>query len=190
MITQRFKSKFTAWNSKANGQFMGLTHLLSAISDNLHEREGELKMIEIGSYMGESTMMFASTGLFDEIHVIEPHTGEEEFNEENDYTWDFIKKEFKTNLRFFDNIIHHKNFSQHISNNFDDNDYDFVYIDANHTYENVKIDIELYLPKLKKGGIIAGHDYHEVWPGVMKAVDETVGQPDNILWDTSWFKVL
>ena len=99
MITQRFKSKFTAWNSKANGQFMGLTHLLSAISDNLHEREGELKMIEIGSYMGESTMMFASTGLFDEIHEIEPHTGEEEFNEENDYTWDFIKKEFKTNLR-------------------------------------------------------------------------------------------
>ena len=28
MITQRFKSKFKAWNSKANGQFMGLTHLL------------------------------------------------------------------------------------------------------------------------------------------------------------------
>ena len=50
--------------------------------------------------------------LFDEIHVIEPHKGEEEFNDDNDYTWDFIKKEFKTNLRFFDNIIHHKNFSQ------------------------------------------------------------------------------
>ena len=31
------------------------------MSDNLHEREGELKMIEIGSYMGESTMLFAIT---------------------------------------------------------------------------------------------------------------------------------
>ena len=35
---------------------------------------------------------------------------------------------------------------------------DFVYIDGNHAYEYVKKDIGLYYPKLKKGGVIGGHD--------------------------------
>ena len=37
---------------------------------------------------------------------------------------------------------------------------DFVYIDANHNYECVKEDIEHWYPKVKVGGIIAGHDFH------------------------------
>jgi len=53
------------------------------------------------------------------------------------------------------------------------NDLDFVYIDGNHLYEYCKKDIELYYPKLKSGGILAGHDYHdECSPGVTIAADE------------------
>jgi len=40
------------------------------------------------------------------------------------------------------------------------NDLDFVYIDGNHSYEFVKKDIELYVPKVKSGGLIAGHDFN------------------------------
>lgn len=36
---------------------------------------------------------------------------------------------------------------------------DFIYIDANHTYEAVKEDIKLWYPKIKSGGLIMGHDY-------------------------------
>jgi len=50
---------------------------------------------------------------------------------------------------------------------------DFVFIDGNHHYKMVKWDIELWLPKLKPGGILAGHDYGQPsWPGVEKAVKE------------------
>lgn len=42
---------------------------------------------------------------------------------------------------------------------FDDNSLDFVYIDANHKYEFVKKDIELWFPKVRRGGIVSGHDY-------------------------------
>ena len=88
-------------------------------------------------------------------------------------------------------ITHHKKFSYEISNLFKDNSYDFIYIDADHKYESVIKDVELYLPKLKKGGIIGGHDYCPyIWPDVVRAVDETIGKPDSVTWDTSWFKVL
>lgn len=39
------------------------------------------------------------------------------------------------------------------------NNLDFVYIDGNHTYDFVKQDLENYWPKIKKGGVLAGHDY-------------------------------
>ena len=43
---------------------------------------------------------------------------------------------------------------------FDDNCLDFVYIDGEHSYESVKEDIEAWTPKVRKGGIVAGHDYY------------------------------
>jgi len=58
------------------------------------------------------------------------------------------------------------------------NDLDFVYIDANHAYEYVIKDIELYWPKIKKGGVLGGHDFYNGFcdnhDGVIKAVIEFV----------------
>ena len=56
--------------------------------------------------------------------------------------------------------------------NYKDESLDVVFIDAMHTYEGCKGDIAAYFPKVKKGGIISGHDYADAHPGVIKAVDE------------------
>ena len=42
---------------------------------------------------------------------------------------------------------------------FEDQSLDFIYIDANHTYESAREDIKLWYPKIKFGGMISGHDY-------------------------------
>lgn len=55
---------------------------------------------------------------------------------------------------------------------FEDESLELVYIDADHQYESVKQDIELWYPKLRVGGLFAGHDYSGNCHGVMKAVDE------------------
>jgi hypothetical protein len=49
---------------------------------------------------------------------------------------------------------------------------DFIFIDADHSYEAVKADIAAWSKRLAPGGTIAGHDYDAHWPGVMRAVDE------------------
>jgi hypothetical protein len=54
---------------------------------------------------------------------------------------------------------------------FDDGAVDFVFVDADHAYESVIRDIRAWLPKLRPGGIIAGHDYFN-YASVRRAVEE------------------
>ena len=42
---------------------------------------------------------------------------------------------------------------------FEDRSLDFVYIDADHTFGHVAMDLMLWAPKVRKYGIISGHDY-------------------------------
>jgi hypothetical protein len=51
-----------------------------------------------------------------------------------------------------------------------DNSLDFVFIDADHSYEMVKQDILIWTKKLRAGGMLSGHDFH--FPSVAKAVNE------------------
>jgi hypothetical protein len=49
--------------------------------------------------------------------------------------------------------------SREAATRFDDNSLDFVYIDANHAFSAVSQDLRLWFPKIKAGGILAGHDF-------------------------------
>lgn len=57
--------------------------------------------------------------------------------------------------------------------NFEDASIDICFIDSNHTDDFPKKDIAAYLPKMKKGGVISGHDFDA--PDVERAVREAFG---------------
>lgn len=191
MITQRFNGP-VEWNlGKANHLFLGLSELIVDLQELLsHNKFKGSTMIEIGSYMGESTMLFASSKLFNKIYAIDPLKGNEVFNETSECSWDEVLNQFNINTRFFDNIELIEEYSQYTVSKFEDKSIDFIYIDANHTYESVKNDLQLYLPKLKSNCVIAGHDYCDIkWPGVIKAVNEILGKPNKVYQDSSWVYV-
>lgn len=95
-----------------------------------------------------------------------------------------------------------KNWSHEAVKNFSDEYFDFIYIDANHSYKASLEDMKMWYPKIKKGGILAGHDYFdgpEESYGVKKAADEFAAlantqlyhttsefSPKNALWPESW----
>jgi hypothetical protein len=68
------------------------------------------------------------------------------------------------------NVTIIKDFSVNASKQFEDGSLDFVYIDADHTYKAVNEDIAAWAPKVRAGGVVAGHDYQLI--EVKKAVDE------------------
>lgn len=62
--------------------------------------------------------------------------------------------------------------SWHMSQHVPDNSLDLLYLDANHSYEGVKKDLEAWFSKVKTGGVIAGHDYINEAYGVHQAVND------------------
>lgn len=54
-----------------------------------------------------------------------------------------------------------KDFSPQVSHQFDNDFFDFVYIDADHTEEAVYNDLCAWWDKVRPGGVLAGHDYCE-----------------------------
>ena len=49
---------------------------------------------------------------------------------------------------------------------------DFIYIDGRHDFDYVMADLVYWIPKVRKGGIVSGHDYYPFYQGgVIQAVE-------------------
>lgn len=136
--------------------------------------------IELGSFCGNSSEMFIDSGAFDKLYCIDAFDGIY-----GKYTEQIFNERFKDNEK----IIKIKNYTNNAVNNFTYASIDFIYIDADHNYNSVKQDILNYFPKIKNGGIVAGHDYCEAWTGVIQAVNETFGKPIEVFEDSSWYVI-
>lgn len=164
---------------------IGLQDLINYIGDT-----SDMVMVEVGSFVGDSTQIFARN--FKTVHCVDPwENGYDDEMDPSSYTWPMsqVEAQFDELCQEFPNIIKHKMPSERGADLFEDESLDFVYIDGNHKYEFVKIDIESWFPKIKKTGWIGGHDYQHKWaPGVKPAVDEILGEPDARFRETSWIK--
>lgn len=74
-----------------------------------------------------------------------------------------IEKSYQTtkeNIKGYDCVLI-KDWSHKAVEQFEDESLDFVFIDGNHAYEYVVQDIALWSKKVRKGGIVYGHDYDD-----------------------------
>jgi predicted O-methyltransferase YrrM len=96
-----------------------------------------------------------------------------------------IKKFYNDDVKkkYGNRLIPIQGYSYDVANQLPNGLADIVFIDADHSYQAVKKDIEKYTPKLKKGGLLTGHDID--YPGVNKAVTELIKNFDvgpNFVW--------
>lgn len=164
-----FDETFTRGN-----RLFGLKDLLDYFGVNK-----EWDICEIGSYAGTTAKLFAYYGKT--VYCVDIW---EEYITPYDRAimvkniFDIVKQENQ-------NIVEIKNYSEIASKTFIDKSIDLIYIDGDHSYESVKNDILNWIPKLKFGGVMSGHDYCE--SPVKRAVDEYFGENKiKYFEDSSW----
>lgn len=133
--------------------------------------------VEIGAYMGQSTCFMAQEikrrnkkikfDVIDHFNGSVEHQGM--LKGKNLYE---IFIENMKNAEVLDDINIIRMDCNEAVKLYQDNSLDFVFIDGGHSYEEVKNDIQKWLPKVKIGGVLCGDDYHKNHPGVIKAVEE------------------
>lgn len=136
--------------------------------------------VEIGVEKGYFAKIMLDTSKLKEYVLVDPwkHYETKGFNnhkqEKQEEIYKFAVeylKPYKDRVRFV------RRESLDAVNYFPDSYFDFIYIDANHEYEYIKKDLEAWYPKLKLGGLFAGHDFRDDFSrgvnyGVRKAVLE------------------
>lgn len=134
------------------------------------------KFIEIGCWKGKSSaymaVEIANSRKRIEFTCIDTWKGNKE--NQNAPELNRLYEIFKDNMRSLENYYSDLRMpSLQAAKLFEDDSLDFVFIDGSHEYVDVKNDINAWLPKVKMGGILAGHDYWKdtnAWPDVKRAV--------------------
>ena len=154
---------FYADYTHRHNQLKGLKMLIDEyFNDNI-------VMVEIGSFAGVSSELFALH--CKELYCVDLWDPYWEITDKQRI--EFAEFSFDNMSKNYENIHKVKKSSVEASKDFKDGSLDLVYIDAAHDYESVKQDILTWLPKIKKGGFIAGHDYrYDPNIGVYNAVND------------------
>lgn len=159
---------------------------IDSLSDGAH-------IVEIGVWMGRSAVFTAQcikdSGKDITYTVIDTFKGSQNETEHINTVADHggsIRHIFDENTKHLKDYMRVKEMtSSEAAEWFTDRSLDLVFIDGDHSFDGVYSDIMNYLPLIKKGGTLAGDDYHPVW-GVFNAVSLTLGTRNIHVFGQIW----
>ena len=180
-------------------------HSWSPVFNKLIEEVKPNIIVEVGTWLGASAINMANItkqlGLNTKIYCIDTWLGAQEF-----WTWGKSSPERDLKLKngypkiyfdFLTNVVSHNvqdvitpipttsTIGSHILQHYNIKA-DLIYIDGSHEYIDVKNDIEHYLNILTLNGVMFGDDMDGNWPGLSRAVHETLGNKFEISENNFW----
>jgi len=159
---------------------------------------------EIGVYKADYSLQILEKTNLDKLYLIDPWRHLDNYKDISNHNDDDFEKIFldvyKKTDKFNDRVKIIRDSAENFNSNFSDSFFDFLYLDANHSYEESKKDIYMWYDKVRPGGVFSGHDYlNGSLPqgefGVKQAIDEFVQEKNLKLQITgesewkSWFIV-
>lgn len=156
---------------------------------------------EIGVQRGDFSAVIRNTWKNGTIHLIDRWKYEEDYVDVANISYrEQLNNYLYVVTRFSENydVKIYRTDSVEATNHFPDEYFDWIYIDADHSYEGCKRDLNAWYPKLKKGGMFCGHDFldGEIPAGIFgvkSAVEEFLKEKDAQLFVTqeqewkSWY---
>lgn len=150
-------------------------------------------IVEVGSWQGRSAVAMA-TNTKGNVLAVDTWLGTPEdghFKLLADKPEDWLFEEFKRNADGIPNLRWLRGKSVDVARSLPQvPQFDMIFIDAAHDYENVKADIKAWIPLLLPGGLFAGHDADFGRPGVIKALREIFPKYHKVPYGSLWMKPL
>ena len=131
-------------------------------------------VIEVGVFDGDFSERILALNEPRQLHLVDPWFTKDDGTLYDGPTQQFASAE-QASARLEDQYRHvttrfsgeiasgrievHRTLSHLAAPQFPDEHFDWIYVDASHFYDDVKVDLEAFWPKLKRGGYIAGDDY-------------------------------
>ncbi len=149
-------------------------------------KDKPITVTEIGVDEGKNTLNILQNLNVKKIYLIDPYSDYEDYGAKTNYINKAKTDAIKRLKKYKDKIVWIYDFSDKAINKIPE--CDFIYVDGNHHYDFIKEDLKLYFPKVKRGGIFAGHDIEQ--KGVFRAISRFivrnklngwVGYPDWII---------
>lgn len=152
--------------------------LTKAEGFSLYETAKKIKsgnvIVEVGSWKGRSTICLGNgskEGSMVKIFAIDPHIGSSEQQKMFGKVDTF--EEFKQNIikaGIAEYVEPIRDTSENAAKNFNQR-IEFAFIDGAHEYKFVRLDFNLWFPKVMNGGILAFHDsWHYIGPNLATAI--------------------
>jgi hypothetical protein len=142
--------------------------------------------LEIGMWQGSNSQEILSLDCIKKLYCVDPYDSKHSAGNicSDDRLYRMVKRKFDTYITNGKLEIL-RDYSYNVLNKIPNN-LDFIYIDGNHDYNEVKLDINNYYQKVRNGGIFGGHDYdRSKYIGVKQAVDEFIKKEKLNLWVSS-----
>ena len=127
--------------------------------------------VEIGVSQGVNAESIIKTLHIKHLFLVDPYGSYIDDGRLYDYSW--VENIAKKRLEKFSNITTFLKMGSDEAADLIPDELDFVYIDGNHSYIQVKRDVDNYFPKVKDGGVLGGNDFDlNVHNGLVNAVIE------------------
>ena len=143
-------------------------HLPTVVADTLDENK-PLKIVEVGVETGAYLDIYYPQleSITEKFYLVDmwQYEGNEDFvdkysggnyNNELEKGYDRVKRLYGDNPK----VQMCKGSSEDWAEKFEDEFFDYLYLDADHSKKSVLADLKSWYPKVKNGGIIAGHDVY------------------------------
>lgn len=152
--------------NKIDGWFTGSQ--MAFMYEHLKQLRDNSFIVEIGTYRGKSTLLLALSCPKSYIMTIDPcnHPWSQEYNKAG---FKYVNDTIDRKVLESGQVMQYVGTSQFIAKVFNI-PIDFLFIDGLH--EQCELDMKLWLPKVKKGGLVAFHDYDLPHPEVYETVNK------------------
>lgn len=161
------------------------------IKRNVGESDNSLIGAEVGVRKGDNIVKVANCSFIKRLYLIDhylPHVESSGVEVTLEQQRTFYAQMFNNLHPYVNKVVFVSVPSDFASTLFSDNYFDFVYIDGGHSYENVTNDLNFWFHKVRKGGVLCGHDFNnKCTPEVAEAVrDFSKSSTLYVLDDLDW----